>query len=429
MPLSHNIRLLPTSAILISACFVAASLSSCGVNRKPHYPNKNYGQSADDQATEAQDPNEPREPSEPSKPNEPNEPSEPSEPSEPETPTDQVLSHYGFAGYFNLETTRQILRGPDSDRSGSVSPGGWKDAAAAFILKKIIGENTIESLAMLVRQNGVGHDTVKQDAVTGGGDNIAKLKQDDTQSGTQTIDWALSGSALSASCPSQFVCIERLVWVPTVGSTMTYCYFDYETKAPISIPYSPNSNYSAEAFAAALGSGITSRPIEVVTHPGNVACDAPVEIRDPRPVQYKLTMGTRSLPVLKRANHKPLTADAEIVIEYSLLGGEPLQPYLPKVGPFIDQLTRLNSKVSYFINSEKHVLVKIDRTIQSVLKIEISAITRYLRETYGETVASLFNADPSEDIEGLQLVYSFEFCTHLSVIPNDYNHCTGYITP
>ena len=134
---------------------------------------------------------------------------------------------------------------------------------------------------------------------------------------------------------------------------------------------------------------------------------------------------------MTRATHKPLRSDAEIVIAYSLLLGDPLTPYLPKTGPYIDQLTRLNSKVNYFINNEKHVMVKIERTVQSPLKLEGSAIADYMRETYGSWAAMAFELafPPQNDTEGVQLLYSFEFCTHLSVVPNYYNHCTGLITP
>jgi hypothetical protein len=427
MQSNRNQHLVSTSVFFMAASLVACGISSCGLNKKEHYPGKTFGKTTEDQTPEAADP-------QPDLPPPDSEPTVPQDPEDPVIPTDQVLSHYGFGGSFNLATTRRIFRGADSDRNGSISTGGALDTLAAKALKYVIGDQTanVESLSMLIQQNGVGHNTVTQKVITAGGDNISQFKHEDTQSGTQIIDWALTGTAVSASCPRQFVCIERMAWVPKSGTSKTYCYVDRETQTPVSIPYSPNSNYSKEAFAIALGAGLTSRPIDVIAHPGNVKCDAPdLEIRDRKPVQYKLTMGTRSISGMIRATHRPLPSDAEIVIEYSLLGGESLTPYLPKTGPYIDQLTRLNSKVSYFINSEKHVMVKIERTVLSPLKLEGSAIADYMRENYGQWAAWAFEwAFPAHnDTEGVQLLYSFEFCTHLSVVPNYYNHCTGLITP
>jgi len=297
----------------------------------------------------------------------------------------------------------------------------------------VIGQHTRESLVMTIRQNGDSQNLVTQDASSVGGDNISAFKSEEPQSGVQTIVWALPGSALSESCPGPFVCAERIVWAPKSGTTMTYCYRDHATKKPVVIPYAPNPHFSAQAYKDAIGDGLSSAPIEVVTHPGNVACDnVELETRDINLVAYHITMGDMSDQekpgFLRRAIFNPLMADAEVVVDYSLWNDALGVAYLPKKGPYIDQLARLNSRMRYFVNSAEHAFVKIDRTVQSPMKLEV---TDYIRDTYGSIAASLVGLIfPREnDVEGVQLIYSFEFCAHLGVVSNAFNHCTGRPVP
>ena len=120
----------------------------------------------------------------------------------------------------------------------------------------------------------------------------------------------------------------------------------------------------------------------------------------------------------------------EVSIQYSLYHSSRKQPYLPKEGPYIDQLTRLNSQMKFFLNTSEHVMVKLERTVQSPLKLEGSQIADAIRETYGDAAAYLAELlfPKDGDTMGAQLIYSFEFCTHLGVIENPFNHCTGTIT-
>jgi hypothetical protein len=422
---NHNNHPSTKALVNVSVSLLVLALSACGVQQKPHYGDKTFGQTADEvtntQAPVVHDAPPPV-----------HEVPAVTEPQDPEAPLDAVLSHYGFEGSFNLKNTRRIFRGPDDTGSGTISEGGTLDGLVSTFLGIVIGSHNRESLDMLVKQNGARENVVTQKVITGGGDKLSLMKGDDSQSGAQTIDWALPGTELAATCPSQFICIERMVWVPKSGKTITYCYVDHATKTPVAIPYSANPNFSAESFSTMLATSLTSKAIEVVTHPGVVACDATdIEILDRKLVRYELSIGDQTTFSLTRATDHPLTPDAEIVVDYSLVDGTSLRAYLPKVGPYIDQLTRLNSRVSYFINTAEHVLVKIDRTVQSPFKAEGSQLANYMRDTFGEWAAVAFNyAFPARnDTEGVQLTYSFEFCTHLSVIPNYDSHCTGPITP
>lgn len=394
-------------------------LTACGINKNSHYDDsgKTFGRSgnnADVPATETGE----------------NQPPTPDR-DDPPTPRDQLLSHYGFSGYFNLDTVRRMTRGTDPV-NGEISQGGMLDSMLSTLLGTVIGEPVKEELEMIVRQSGDDRNLVTQKVETLGGDNIAGFKGEETQSGTQMIDWVLTSTDSKAECPQGFVCIERMVWIPVFGQTMTYCYRDPETKRPLTIPYSPNSQYGADSFVDIIGNGIDSQPFEVSSHPGNISCtDDNAVVQDRRLVVYKIRRGDLSDQnqdgFLQKAIHKKLAADTEISIQFSLYNQALKQPYLPKEGPYIDQLTRLNSKIRFFLNTEEHVLVKLERTVQAPFKFEGSAIADAIRETYGEMaayiVSILFPKD--SDTMGAQLVYSFEFCTHLGVINNPFNHCSG----
>jgi hypothetical protein len=399
------------------------SLSSCGIDQEPRWKDKNFGE-LDQSAPET---NLPLPPPDRQLPPE-------ADPETPE-PNNQLLSYFGFNGYFNLDTIHRITRGTD-EINGEVSEGGVLDNLLSKIIGTIIGENTRETLSLMTRRNGEGRNSIQQVGTTEGGDKIAAIKGDESQSGIQFLDWVLGNSKRASHCPTPFICIDRMVWSPASGSTMTFCYRDPDTKERIAIPYSVNPHFSSESFANAIGRGIQSKPFEVVSHPGNVSCDeTQVETRDVRLVIYKLTLGAlgdqRRPGFLKKAIHRPLSADTEVILNYSLYHPTMNQPYLPKRGPYIDQMTRLNSRMKFFINDAEHVMVKIERTVQSPLKFEGSKITDFFREAYGEwtgdAVAQVF---PSEgDTEGAQMVYTFEFCTHLGVVKNPFNHCTGRVEP
>jgi len=425
---SNRKELSLTNTLLWLAVLLATA--SCGLNKKPHYHDKNFGRSSDDiSGTDGAGPTgtSPETPSTPD--------SDTPDDAEPETPKDKLLSHYGFMGYFNMESVHRMFRGGDTI-NGQISTGGTLDDTMSQLLGIVIGQHTRESLVMTIRQNGERQNLVTQNANSVGGDNISAMKGEDSQSGAQTIDWALPGSAISESCPGPFVCAERIVWIPKSGSTMTYCYRDHATKKHIVIPYAPNPHFSAGSYKDAIGDGLSSAPIEVVTHPGNVACDnVELETRDVTLVAWHISMGDTSAQnkpgFLRRAIFKPLKADAEVLVDYSLFNEALNMAYLPKTGPYIDQLARLNSRMRYFVNSAEHAFIKIDRTVQSPMKLEGSVITDFIRETYGTMAADLASLvfPRQNDVEGAQLVYSFEFCAHLGVVTNAFNHCTVRLVP
>jgi hypothetical protein len=416
----------PFLTTIIPGLALTLATVSCGIDKKPHYHDKNFGRTSDD-VTESGDNETTVDPSNPEM--------DPPADREPESPKDKLLSHYGLMGRFNMDSVHRMFRGADTV-NGQISTGGALDDALSQLLGFVIGEHTRESLEMTIRQNGEGQNIVTQDANSGGGDNISTLKGEESQSGVQIIFWALPGNPLSASCPGPFVCAERIVWVPKSGGTMTYCYRDHGTKKPIVIPYAPNPHFSVEAYKDAIGDGLRSTPIEVVTHPGNVACDNPeIETRDVNLVSYQIKLGDASAQhkpgFLQRAIFKPLKVDAEVIVDYSLWNDALSIAYLPKTGPYIDQLARLNSRMRYFVNSSEHAFVKIDRTVQSPMKLEGSVVTDFIRQTYGTIAADLVDyIFPREnDVEGVELIYSFEFCSHLGVVANAFNHCTGRSAP
>ena len=424
---------LPNSQInkfarLTAFLIMVAGLACCGLDRTPHYPDKTFGQGhsptdnttdqTTDQATDADGTG---------------------RNDTPTTPENTTLGFYSFNGYFDLDSVVRMLRG-DENSDGQVSEGGITDSLVATALSFIIGDSAEENLAMRVQQTTAAQNSVSQNVHTAGGDAISHFKGEGTQSGMQYLDWALNqeglGVAGGTACPKPFVCISRMVWRPVSGETMTYCYRDHASKKPMVIPYSANSNFTAEAFKAAIGNGYASNPIEVITHPGEVACDdTDVETRDINLVTYNLTVGNsgdQDKPdFLRRAIHSPLKADNEIVIEFALYDAQTRRNFTPKTGPYIDQRTRLNSKMRFFTSSADHVIVKIERTVTSPLKLEPSQIAEFIRNSYGNVAGSAVDyLTPKDfDMEGIQLRYYFEFCTHLAVVQNPINHCTGKTQP
>jgi len=406
------------SAIAGAAIASIPLFSACGLDDKPHYPTKRFGQGTDDASdvdwTGGDDTS--------------------------SEPANQTLLHQEFSGYFDMSSVRAIYYGEDPHNGHVSQDNGVVDNAIGTALSFIVPAEAKERLEMLVQQQSKEIKAVTQTVHTDGGDALATFKSEDSQSGSQLLEWVVasgqSNPESGTQCPKTFVCIKRMVWRPATGKTLTYCYRDYASKSPVAIPYSANSNFTKEAYEAAIGEGYTSKPIEVTAHPGEVACDDPEKITyDVNAVTYKLSLGDLSSQTNpefhRKAKHSPLKADTEVVIEYRLHDLMRDQPYIPKRGPFIDQKTRLNSKIKFFVNSSEHVITKLERTVMSPFKFGTTSTVQFLRDAYGESVSSAFSSvmGPENDIEGVQLNYAFEFCTHLSLIKNPFNHCTGSTAP
>ena len=193
---------------------------------------------------------------------------------------------------------------------------------------------------------------------------------------------------------------------------------------------------SREAYQAAIGDGLTSKPIDVITRPGDVSCDDPEAVTlDINQVVYQLSLGDMSAPAhpdfIRRAKVEPLNVDNEVVINYSLYDPSNRAPYTPKKGPFIDQLTRLNSKLRFFMNSSEHVIVKLETTVTSPFRFGTSSTAQFLKDAYGSSIGDSFAALTGQEnnIEGIQINYAFEFCTHKSMVKQPLNHCTGQTSP
>lgn len=398
---------LTTASVLI--------LNACGVDERPHYPDKRFGQGPGDPDADGTGTDDVS-----------------------SEPANQTLLHQEFTGYFDLTSVRAIYYGEDPNNGHVSQDNGLIDNAIGTALSFIIPGDAKEKLEMLVQQQSKEIKAVTQTVQTDGGDALSKFKGEDPQSGSQFLEWVVGSGQTSSGtqCPKTFVCIKRMVWKPSTGKPFTYCYRDYATKAPVAIPYSANSNFTKEAYERAIGKSYVSKPIEVTSHPGEVACDDPEKItHDVNTVTYKLSLGDLSSQASpdfhRKATNKPIKADTEVVIEHRLHDVQRDQPYIPKKGPFIDQRTRLNSKIKFFLNSSEHVVTKIERTVMSPFKFGTTSTVQFLRDAYGETVSGAFSAltGPENNIEGIQVNYSFEFCTHLSVIKNPYNHCTGQAAP
>jgi hypothetical protein len=401
-------------------------LTSCGVERSRHFKDqeKRFGQDPanDDLPLVPDDEDQ-------------SEPTADNDTDENEPPRDLLLSHYGFSGYFDLDTVRRLLRG-QGGINGEVSHGGMFDSMLASMLETIVGDSKREQLEMLIREDGVGQNRLTQQGYTEGGDSLAKILNQEGQSGSQILKWDLPKPNSNSSCPDGFICISRMQWVPLRGTAMTYCYRDPVSKEPLSIPYSPNSQFGADFFVDVVGDGITSLPFEVTSHPGTVACTDPeLAVMDRRLVLYTIKRGdltdSRKRNFLRKAIHRRLESDTEISINFYLFHPTQKKPYLPKKGPYIDQLTRLNSKLRFFLDTKQHLIVKLERTVQSPFDMSSDTVFNAIRDTFGSATAYLAQLifPIGGDTTGAQVVYAFEFCSHLGVVDQAYNHCTGQNTP
>lgn len=420
---------------LLLLCSVG--FSACGIDHRPQYKNKTFGRVATPEAPELPviEPPQGETPKEPIVPKpdpviEPEDPRDP--PPQPEPPINEVLGHYSFMGYFNLETVHRITKG-NGHQDGRVTSGGTLDNIIAELLAFVLGPDPEERLSMQVTMTGEDSSVIKQFGKTEGGDRISELKGEESQSGTQLLDWVMPNDEKSVDCPTPFICIKRMVWQPQTGKPLTYCYRDMASKKTALIPYSANPHFSTEAFQRAIGRGIQSRPIEVVKLDGIVSCeDEDTIVRDVKPVVYNVSLGSlldQNAPKFMRvATFTRLFANVEIILKFSLYNPDTGKLYVPSKGPYIDQLTRLNSKMRFFINNTENVIVKIEQTIQQELRTEDpETVIRNIARKYGTGAAKLARLALvfDRDTQGIQLVHSFEFCTHLDVIQNPYNHCTG----
>lgn len=396
----------------IYSSILALTIASCGIDNGNHYgpDNKTFGQDKSQNQELTHPTPRPRVATPTPTPAQPTPTVSPTPPPTTELPPpstgDALLSEESLAGYFDIKSLKRIVRGPGAE--GTFSSDSIMDSALRGIFGKIVKNDSVEFLDVLIREEGEGRQVVLENAITGGGDRLAELqKTGETKSGMQKLHWVLGEHG---NCPKTFICADRIEWHPVHGQLWTYCFKDMITDKAIVVPYAPNPNFGPESFAASIPNGaIESQPFIMTKHPGSVKCDqAHIITQDRQLIQWKVSIGnlndSRQPNFYRKAKFEPLTPDTEIVVEYGRYSEDLGRRYQPKQAPFIDDISRFNSKVRYFLNSQEHALAKVILTVQSPISVPMSS-----------------------DTTGVQVDYVQEFCFSRDVGKGEksYNHCTG----
>lgn len=414
---------------------------SCGIDKEPHYDEeKTFGR--DPVVLPLSNPTPmPPPPILPAPPTETPAPSpEPGVEEPPLTTGRDMLGSFKLLGYFDSRSASRIVRGSGSD--GEVVNDGLLDPALKGLLALLTRDDSHETLDMTIQENGYTRASVVQKAHTANGDFLSGLIGAEGQSGTQTLDWALAQDSEERECPQPFICVDRILWKPEQGKTWTYCFSDRDSNKSLAVPYAPNPQFGLDAFKDTIPSeGRRSKTFWMTSHPGLVSCEDPQRFTWRRDLfQWKLSLGdksaTRQRDFLKKAIHKPLKVDAEVVVEFGLFNPDLNRTYQPKGPPFIDQISRLNTKTRYFISTANHTFVKIERTVQTPLELSLAGVLTTLADDRGGLLSQLitgaatglrelFSSDSSTT--GLQVNYLFEFCGHKAASGDLYDHCTGRV--
>jgi hypothetical protein len=396
---------------------VVLFVAGCGVSTSPHYEGeKTFGRTSEvdphaDSDMEGSDIEETDHQSDPIPPS----PIDP-EPvtndeetpviDEPTTSGHDLLGHYSFKGYFEVDTLARIIDGRGIE--GELVSDSFLDSMVKGYFENVTNVEGPETLDLVTNEDGRGRQKVEQIGHTTKGDRVNETNNNsESQSGKQTLYWNLDQDFLAASgCPKTFVCVDRITWQPERGDEWTYCFYDKESKKPIAVPYSPNTHFGPEAFKAALGpTGEVRRKFIISKHSGLHSCDSPDRTTLTRHVlEWKLSLGnlipSREPGFLKLAKYRPLIPDTEVSISYQPYSESLGRSYQPRKAPFIDQMSRFNSKIQYFLNSKEHVFVKMIRTVQA----PTSGLSTWIAN-------------------GMQVNYVFEFCTHKAIVEDPVNHC------
>ena len=360
----------------------------------------------------------------------------------PATSGHDTLSQFGLTGYFENDSLTRIIRGSGSD--GQFENSSVYDGALQRLFAYMNSDESTEVLDLLTREDGKGRHLVTQTALTNNGDRIAKIKGKESQSGTQKLYWVLGSEDRVRECPNTFICVDRITWTPILGRSATYCFKDLASKQPVVVPYSPNPQFSPDAFKASIpGNRFQSKPFLMTKHDGIVDCKDPdIVTVDLRAYQWQISIGdlgaARKPGFLRKALFKPLAPDSELSVEIRPFDPTRNRTYQPNRGPFIDEVSRFNTKIHYYMSSSNRSFVKVTRTIQTSFEKPFRQWLDNVASTYEGSflyipvvmaINSLKALIPVDDSTiGLQVEYTHEFCTHKSNVEHAFNHCTGKVS-
>lgn len=247
-----------------------------------------------------------------------------------------LISHSTFRAYFDVNGTQGITADDGYVRIGNmvnkqVKKQLYTSDEDGVVLAQTFGDGVSKSSGWQELIQSAGDDNREEGA--------------DTTSGTQYID-----RVVDSSCPSVYLCINRMVFVPIEGSPATYCFRDSEGNSAL-FPYNPVPNYSEGDFNLHYG---TYGPFMVSKYMGqNVDCDNPDV---PQVIEEEVTVTTTpgEPEDIDYALHviSPLTIDFSVAFNFNRLNSDFQKPY-------IDETVLLNTRNEFAINDYTNSFTKM----------------------------------------------------------------------
>lgn len=304
-------------------------------------------------------------------------PDEDPDPKDPVISPDTLINHESYGAAFDRDSAIGIR-----DDRGYRSLG----LAASRVRQSL---TTTARDGMVVSQNfgdGVARSTVIQKIVNVAAD-ANRVEGTPSTSGDQIM-----ARVIDQSCPSVFVCIEKLVIKPLQGPAKTFCFFDPATGAPSLFPYGAAPNYKAADFADAYGD---YGPFVVKGYPGDAVDCAHPGAAEIATEQVDVKVRAASVGGLRYYLHKVDVIPPQYAVTFTT---SRVRDDL--VSPYVDETVSLNHVASYVMNEDLRQMVAL--VVTSRQSIDIAQQSG--GGIFGGIAGWLVNLD------GVQVDLHFELC-------------------
>jgi hypothetical protein len=256
-----------------------------------------------------------------------------------------------YRARFNTDTALKLVNGQ--------APSDSLGLARSTIEDRLNG--TTENDGLIVTQNygdGVSRSVGKQVIINTPGDQELKEGQP-SNSGIQFYDRTTS----DPDCPSQLVCIDRLLFEPNVGAPMTICYYDASGTKRVAIPYaiSPTAKLEELKQAAKLyGPFVAKRFREA-----EMSCDQPVgapDVVETFEIEVSAPVQISASPTHYFQRADALKYTHEVAVTSRRLANDNQAPYL-------DETVKLQMVTRNLFDGTKSVLAKMIKTVRSSVEL------------------------------------------------------------
>lgn len=432
---------------------------SCGVDQKPKYPDKNFGQDPQNQQF-----NEPEPIVIPDRVAPNSEPVEEASTAEEQENQDSAdlgttdaagndgefkvtkIGNYILRGYFDVSSL-ELMSNKSSQGNGQLfkecsgnlnryyckedSVWDWLFFNTKNCIKKKFCEKVRSEVSAMLGEpdevvaldvfnsNQDGYNKVVRTINTATGDRLSAKNKRASQSGVEASDWNTSDSR----CPYQCGCIDKTLFTPSyspdapdAGRSKTYCYFaDRAGQDAVAIPGSPLPMYTKEEFETAVN---FFGPYYVKQYDGDVDCrnigENDVE-ENSQEVWIDVQVIDELIGPLKFHKNNRLDYHYAVQVDHH----KNINKTEQWKAPYVDSL-RLASSAKYFINSEKQVVVKATRKVQSKIELKaLSWIEWALSKVLKKSVIEEFKSYLY--IDGMQLDVVWEYCKN--ELSGEESHC------